>query len=221
MHVFQISNTIILFILFVCCFRAAQSSSDILEMFIISGLHPRGNRPEDSRQWPHRTAVVCLIDYSDHPSDIVIKHNTQNKHAEELLIEYINSTLDITTIECIKIYSNYSSCTLCSDELISLNDRVPDLQIKFSSLYKIRRPSCYYDGCSTKDPGAFGKLRELNARPFQNGDWGALIILLRRYDELNGNPIADLDGLRNGDEYRVWRNGEDERLMADYEEMSQ
>ena len=125
MHVFQTFVFVFLFV-----FRnnpVTLSSLDILERFIIRGLHPKGDEWED---WPHKKTVVCLIYYSDNFQDIVIRHNDPHpKHPEEILIDYINSKLDKTKMKSITLYLNNSSCTPCSRKLQILtktNPRIAD-----------------------------------------------------------------------------------------------
>lgn len=103
-----------------------------------------------------------------------------------------------------------------------LKQNVHDLQVKFTSFYDIQRPSCKRSGvcCEKVVPGTFRKLIELGALPFQEKDWRDLIKLLKQNDVQKGNPTSDLDGLRYGDKYGVWRDGEDKQMMADYKILS-
>ena len=219
MHVFQILITFV-FLLFV--FRidpGTTSSEDILERFIKSGLHPDGSKKET---WPKETTVVCLIDNLDNSQKIVIQHNIpKDKHAEVVLVEYIKEELDPKEIKSITLYINYSPCFDCSVKLKKLKEDFPDLEIIFSAFYFIKRPSCTFPcGCYTKEPNPFRMLTELGALPFQTKDWDDLIKLLMKNDEQEGHPTSDLHKLRYGDEYKDWRNGEDEKMMEDYNELN-
>ena len=221
-HVFQILST---FNLFVCLFVVFRNNggSYILETFIKSGLHPITNH---FAVWPKKSITVCLIRYSpgaDNPDRIVTKWDIPESedndavHAEKRLADYINNDEDLTKIQSITIYSNFSTCTECSDELNTLKDSVPGFSFKFASLYKFKRLSCAESkcNCGKGDLDAFAMLTGLGAMPFQREDWDDLINLLVRNDEQN------LREFRYGDFYGAWRNGEDEKLMLDFEVMSQ
>lgn len=215
--IFKQLYIVLLISFFVCLpfvFRF-NGGRDILDTFIKSGLHP--NRREWV-EWPKETIIVCKIDFSDDSKKIVIKRNeSKTRHAELVLLE--DSTLSdeaVTTIQRITIYINYSPCTDCGIKLmeLKLKLKIPDLQIIFSSLYKIKRPSCEESSCSPKckaadNHAAVTTLKKLNARPFQNEDWDDLIILLKEYN------ASRLDSLRL--DYIVWRKTEDEKMMKDYE----
>lgn len=211
--------------MFVCLFVVFRNTEGkpILQTFIESGLHAI---PGHYAKWPKSsTIIVCLIEYStllNNPYQIVTKWNISGSHAELRLIKWIKDNTDLTKIKSITIYINHSPCIDCSGKLMEeLKQNVHDLQVKFTSFYDIQRPSCKRSNCCKRDvPGTFGKLIELGALPFKEEDWDILIYLLIRNDGLNKHPESNLHLLRYGDENRDWRNGEDKKMMDDYNELN-
>lgn len=201
-----------------------NEGSRILETFIKSGLHPI---PGHYVEWPTETVTVCLIEHTPGegtPQHTVIRWNSTNPSipALEKLMDYIVNEENPTEVQSITIYINYSPSTQCSRRLVMLKMKFK-IKVRFSSFYLIRRPSCAEADCNCHgdDPEAIRKLTELEARPFHKEDWDDLIKLLMRNDEQEGHPYSDLNELRFGDRYGVWRNREDAKMEADYEQLIQ
>lgn len=217
--------------MFVFCLFLSFRKDDgvnILTIFIKSGLHGIPGHCAGP-VWPKKTVIVCLIEYSpdtDESKTITIwnipkYYRTKAVHAEPRLIDYIKKEEDLTKIKRLTIYINYSPCTDCGNKLMELKQKFPNMQIKviFSALYNQRRPSCEKKDCPCKegDLEAIKKLNALDAQSIKKEDWDCLIKLL----EHKGHPPSVLHGIRFGDDYEGWRNGEDKQLTEDYKEMSE
>ena len=155
------------------------------------------------------------------------ERNTWGSHAEREMIQYLENKLEseALTSQTIKFYVNFSPCFQCSGYIISFLEEAEQfydidlkLEIIFSHLYKIRRPSCLDESHNKNhrlpEPAEHKRnlagLRKLSRvcgvdlHPFGEKDWQRFAVLLTV-------PFSRLDYSVTG------RKDEDRALLDDFE----
>ena len=196
---------------------------------------PSGDRQHVPKQRTARHSLqsirraYAVVKYKDRRGKTHVhkERNTWGSHAEREMIQYLENKLEseALTSQTIKFYVNFSPCFQCSGHIISFLEEAEQfydidlkLEIIFSHLYKIRRPSCL-DRSHNKDhrlpePAEHKRnlvgLRKLSSvygvelHPFGEKDW-------QRFSVLLSVPFSRSD-------YRVTgREGEDRALLDDFQ----
>ena len=169
--------------------------AEIVSTFRNSGLH--------GIQFQNIRHAYAVVKYKDRRGKTHVhkERNTWVSHAEREMIQYLENKLEseALTSQTIKFYVNFSPCFQCSGHIVSFLEEAEQLydidlklEIIFSHLYKIRRPSCL-DGSHNKDhrlpePAEHKRnlvgLRKLSSvygvelHPFGEKDWQRFAVLL-------------------------------------------
>lgn len=147
--------------------------------------------------WPKRYAYYTVVRYVlDTKTDYFIDRNKGGKHVEYFLIEHFTSLLEKRKLgsHVMKIYISSSPCDGCCRKLVdfvgiarSKYDTYLKIEIVFSSLYGVRRPSQENNPKHTgylvsegQHKGQVKALKELQAanvhlKTFTKDDWQELL----------------------------------------------
>lgn len=119
--------------------------AEVLQTFITSEGHDLG--------WNQRT--FALVQYTSNGKTChFVARNTFLRHTEDDIIEHLKGQLKEGKVDSpnVKIYISFSPCHTCSQKLIALLDHTKsehgmelNVEIVFSGLYRIKRPSCKKD----------------------------------------------------------------------------
>lgn len=197
--------------------------AEIVSTFRNSGLHG------DQFQNVHRAYAVVKYKGRDGQIHIHKERNNWGSHAEREMIRYLENKLENEKLfsQTIEFYVNFSPCFECSGHIIDFLEEAEqfydidiELEIIFSHLYKIRRPSCL-DGSHNKDhrlPGPADHNRNLTGlrklssvcgvdlHPFGKKDW-------KRLADVLSVPFSRTVYWSSG------REDEDKALLDDFESL--
>ena len=229
---------------------------DILNRFILQGLHAYTilSKTDFWFQECNAKTVYCVarVLKKNGRTELVIFKNAGNEifcpescrlHAERRLVNnYLNEIRPNDIAGTVKIFLNYSPCCYpeheCGKLLSDLcNRRSPPpfkLEIVFSALHMVRRPSCPRNvsgsDCkcqgyvSTKHSVSLENLlnmdQSLILRCFTSQDWKELVCLLTQWDfkfRKNKRKFDDLRAMRFGFDLQNTRNNEDKLTRKDFE----
>ena len=181
--------------------------------------------------WPKEACAVVSKDVFGRETPFVARNNFHGTHAEQELIEELKQHLkenrDVLPTErpvSLKLFLNYSPCYDCSfrlcrfiDDCKSTYDLEISLEVVFSGIYKIARPSCKRGECgeshkklSHVEENITGLkfLTENGAklRTFEERDWRELASILELSEEFATAAIEN-------------RKNEDIRMRQDLQEL--
>ena len=198
------------------------AAREIENTFQSSGLH--------GQQFQHTHKAYAVAVYRENGRKVThFERNTWVSHAEKEMIKHLEDVLEDERLrsEVIRLYVNFSPCFECSRLIIDFLERAEQfyetdlsLEIIFSHLYKIRRPSCV-DGSHSKNhqlPDVTSHNRNLQGlrrlsvwgvdlRPFTEKDW-------QKFAALLSLPFRRSEYCNSG------RDDEDEALLEDFDALN-
>ena len=176
-----------------------MSHTKEFKIFVNSQLH--------DAKWPKETCAVVSKDVFGTQIPFVVRNDqVRRRHAEQKLIDELKKYLEpksvlpterpVTAVP-LKLFLNYSPCSECSSRLIGFIDDCKkkmnlqiSLEVVFSGIYEIARPSCDRGECGKSHK----KLSHVEAnitglkfliehgatlRTFDQGDWRELASILK------------------------------------------
>ena len=183
-------------------------------IFVDSQLH--------GADWPKEACVVVSKDVFGTPEPFVVRNQVHGTHSEQKLTDELKQYLErenrsvlpteqrVTAVQ-LKLFLNYSPCSKCSFYLIKfINDCRSkfnleiSLEVVFSGIYKIERPSCKRGECGEKHKRLPSDVMEANItglkslnqhgaklRTFDQRDWSELASILKVRKECADAAMAE------------------------------
>ena len=195
------------------------------KIFVDSQLH--------DTDWPKEACVVVSKDVFGTQNPFVVRNQVHRRHSEQKLIDELKKYLEqksvlpterpVTAVP-LKLFLNYSPCSACSrylrgfiDDCRSKFSLEISLEVVFSGIYKIARPSCKRRECG-KSHKKLSHVEEnitglkfliehgATLRTFEERDWRELASILTLSEERAKEAISK-------------RHTEDSRMRQDLREL--
>lgn len=177
-----------------------MSNDTEFKIFVDSQLH--------GVDWPKESCAVVSKDVFSTQKPFVVRSQSHGAHSEQMLIKQLEKRLkpengDVLPTKRrvpLTLFSNYSPCSECSRCLIEFIDDCKkfnleiSLEVVFSGIYKIARPSCKRGDCG-KNHEKLNHVKEnitglksliqhgAKLRTFEEKDWRDLASILELPEE--------------------------------------